>query len=89
SASTTTQSRIDNYVKLKPQNYAGNDDFEDFLIQFEITFEINGWDYKAKSLYLANNLTRAAPALLNELSAEQRRDYKSLVKKTDRREEWF
>ncbi|MEW8547671.1 MAG: hypothetical protein AB2693_29535 [Candidatus Thiodiazotropha sp.] len=34
SASTTTQSRVDNYVKLKPKNYAGNDDFEDFLMQF-------------------------------------------------------
>ncbi|MEW8544925.1 MAG: hypothetical protein AB2693_15470, partial [Candidatus Thiodiazotropha sp.] len=85
SASTTTQSRVDNYVKLKPQNYAGNDDFEDFLTQFEITSEINGWDYKAKSLYLANSLTGTARALLNELSAEQRRDYKSLVKKLTER----
>lgn len=81
SASTTTQSRVDNYVKLKPQTYTGHDDFEDFLTQFEITSEINGWDYKAKSLYLANSLTGTARALLNELSAEQRRDYKSLVQK--------
>ena len=81
SASTTAQSRVDNYVKLKPQTYTGNDDFEDFLTQFEITSEINGWDYKAKSLYLANSLTGTARALLNELSAEQRRDYKSLVQK--------
>lgn len=81
SVSTTAQSRVDNYVKLKPQTYTGNDDFEDFLTQFEITSEINGWDYKAKSLYLANSLTGTARALLNELSAEQRRDYKSLVQK--------
>lgn len=80
SVSTTAQSRVDNYVKLKPQTYTGNDDFEDFLTQFEITSEINGWDYKAKSLYLANSLTGTARALLNELSAEQRRDYKSCSK---------
>lgn len=85
SASTTSQTRVDHYVKLKPQSYTGNDDFEDFLTQFEITSEINGWDYKAKSLYLANSLTGSARALLNELSSEQRRDYRSLVQKLTER----
>ena len=53
------------------------------MTQFEITSEINV--YKAKSLYLANSLTGAARALLNELDAEQRRDYKSLVQKLTER----
>ena len=52
-----------------------------FLTQFEITLEINGWNYKVKSLYLANSLIRTARALLNEFSAEQWRDYKSIVQK--------
>ena len=75
--------RGDNYVKLKPQSYSGveNDDFEDWLAQFEITAEINGWDYRAKSLYLANSLVGEARSLLNELTDTQRRDYRSLVQK--------
>lgn len=81
SINSTMASRGDNYVKLKPQNYSGVDDFEDFLAQFEITAEINAWDYRAKSLYLANSLTGDARSLLNELTNEQRRDYKSLVEK--------
>lgn len=75
------QSKGDNFIKLKPQTYSGTDDFEDFLTQFDITSEINGWDYKAKSLYLANSLTGAARSLLNELTDDLRRDYKSLVQK--------
>ena len=69
--STNQHTRADNFIKLKPQNFTGSDDdFEDFLTQFEITSEINGWDYKSKSLYLANYLTGVARALLNELTAE-------------------
>lgn len=79
--SLPSANRGDNSVKLKPQSYAGTDDFEDFLAQFNITAEINGWNYKAKSLYLANSLTGAARSLLSELTDEQRRDYKSLVQK--------
>ena len=29
--------------KLKPQNFSGATDFDEFLSQFEITCEINGW----------------------------------------------
>ena len=86
SDSNTQQTRTDNYVKLKPQNFTGSDDeFEDFLTQLEITSEINGWDYISKSLYLTNSLTGAGRALLNELTAEQRRDYQSLVQKLTER----
>ena len=84
--SASQHTRADNFIKLKPQNFTGSDDdFEDFLTQFEITSEINGWDYKSKSLYLANCLTGVARALLNELTAEQRRDYDSLVQKLTER----
>lgn len=81
SSNLTLGSKGDNHIKLKPQTFSGTDDFEDFLAQFEITAEINGWDYRAKSLYLANSLTGTARSLLNEVTAEQRRDYKSLVQK--------
>ena len=77
--SNISKSKGDNYVKLKPENFSGNDDFEDFRAQFEITSKINGWDYRAKSLYLTNCLTGANRSLLNELTAEHCRDYQSLV----------
>lgn len=84
-SASTSQSRADNYLKLKPQHFSGTDDFEDFLTQFEITSELNAWNYRAKSLHLANCLTGAARALLNELTADQRRDYKNLVQKLTER----
>ena len=85
-STSTSNTGAENSIKLKPQNFAGtNDDFEDFLTQFEITAEINGWSYRSKSLYLANCLTGAARALLNELSETQRRDFRCLVQKLKER----
>ena len=84
-SASMSNTRAENSVKLKPQNFAGtNDDFEDFLTQFEITAEINGWSYRSKSLYLANCLTGAARALLTELNEIQRRDFRCLVQKQSR-----
>ena len=73
-SNTFVRAKGDSGVKLKPQKYSGTDVFEDFLAQFEITAEINGWDYKTKSLCLANSLTGSARSMLNELTAEQMRD---------------
>ena len=77
-----TQSRENNNCfKMKPQNYDGGSDFEEFLCQFEITCEINAWKYKEKSLYLANCLTGVARSLLNNLDSDGRRDYDTLIEK--------
>lgn len=67
--------------KLKPQCFSGETDFDDFLSQFEITCEINGWQYREKSLYLANCLTGEARSLLSELDYDGRRDFDTLVEK--------
>ena len=40
------------------------------ISQYEIVCELNGWQYKEKSLYLANCLTVDARSLLNELDYE-------------------
>lgn len=66
---------------MKPQTYSGEDDFEDFLTQFEITSEINKWSYNEKSLYLANSLTGGARSLLTEMNERERRDFSGLVEK--------
>ncbi|MES9904882.1 MAG: hypothetical protein ABW168_19680 [Sedimenticola sp.] len=76
------QYRGDNsLIKMKPQQFHGTEDLVDFLTQFDITTEINGWNYEAKSLYLAHSLTGGARSLLNELSPWERRDFGSLVEK--------
>ena len=78
----SAHSKKDNYqFKMKPQNFSGATDFDEFLSQFEITCEINGWQYREKSLYLANCLTGDACSLLSELDPEGRRDYDTLVEK--------
>ena len=68
-----------NSVKLKPQNYDGTEDLDDYLSQFEILADLNCWNYETKSLYLAGSLKGDARTLLTELSSLQRRDYDSLV----------
>lgn len=76
----SSQSKGDNSnFKMKPQIFSGSSDFDEFLSQFEITCEINNWQYKEKSLYLANCLSGEARSLLNELDYDGRRDYKILV----------
>ncbi|MCG7878412.1 MAG: hypothetical protein N0C90_19075 [Candidatus Thiodiazotropha endolucinida] len=73
--------RGNHLFKMKPQNFDGKSDFDEFLCQFEINCEINAWGYKEKSLYLANCLTGDARSLLNELGPEGRRDYNTLIDK--------
>ena len=67
--------------RMKPQQFCGTTDFDEFLSQFEITCEINAWQYRQKSLYLANCLTGDARSILSELDHDVRRDYNTLVEK--------
>ncbi|XP_060600413.1 uncharacterized protein LOC132753887 [Ruditapes philippinarum] len=68
-------------LKMKPKPYNGEEDLQDFLTQFEITAEINGWGYSQKSLYLASSLTGGARSLLSEMNERERRDFNSLEEK--------
>ena len=81
-----TQSKgSNNHFKMRPRNFDGGSDFDQFLCQFEFTCEINSWKYKEKSLYLANCLTGEARSLLNELDPDDRRDYDTLIEKLKNR----
>ncbi|VDI74065.1 Hypothetical predicted protein [Mytilus galloprovincialis] len=80
-----THSPKSSNVTMKPQLYEGDEDLIEYLAQFEILAEINGWNYATKSLYLAGSLKGGARALLNELDKESRKDYNSLVKVLDNR----
>lgn len=80
--SDSSPSKGDNsHFKMKPQTFNGASDFEEFLSQYEITCEINGWQYREKSLYLANCLTGDARSVLSELDHDGKRDYNTLVEK--------
>ncbi|CAC5373010.1 unnamed protein product [Mytilus coruscus] len=80
-----THSPTSSNVTTKPQLYEGDEDLNEYLAQFEILADINGWNYATKSLYLAGSLKGGARALLNELDKESRKDYNSLVKVLDNR----
>jgi hypothetical protein len=45
------------FSKIKPQIYDGKDDFDEYLAQFQIMAELNGWNYNTKSLALASSLS--------------------------------
>ncbi|CAC5381912.1 unnamed protein product [Mytilus coruscus] len=66
-------------VNMKPQPYDGTDDIEEYLSQFQILAEVNGWDYNTMSLCLASSLKGGARAVLNELNEFKRRDFDNLV----------
>lgn len=66
-------------LKIKPQIYDGTDDFEEYLAQFQIMAELNGWNYNVKSLALASSLSGRARTLLAELDENKCRDFNALV----------
>lgn len=66
-------------IKMKPQTYDGSDDLDEYLTQFNLVAELNGWDYETKSLFLASSMVGGTRALLCELEPRQRKDYISIV----------
>ena len=67
--------------RIKPQHFDGSTVFDEFQSQFEITSEINGWQYRENSLYLASCLTGDAQSLLSDLDRGGQRDYNTLTEK--------
>ena len=63
----------------KSANYDGTSSFQDYLVQFEMTSELNRWDDTVKAMELATSLRGAAQSILSDLRPEQRRSYDHLV----------
>ena len=63
----------------KPANYDGTSSLQDYLVQFEMTSELNRWDDTVKAMELATSLRGAAQSILSDLRPEQRRSYEYLV----------
>lgn len=72
-------------TNTKPQLFDGNEELEEYLAQFQIISEINGWDYTTKYLHLAGCLKGPARSILSELNQTERRDYNSLVRSLNTR----
>ena len=71
---------IHSNTKVKPQLYDGLTDIDEYLTQFNIVTEINGWNSQVKVLHLASSLTGSTRSLHSELDVAHRRDYSHLVK---------
>ncbi|MCG8031204.1 MAG: hypothetical protein JAZ03_03345 [Candidatus Thiodiazotropha taylori] len=66
-------------TKVKPQLYDGSTDLDEYLTQFNIIAEINGWNNDAKALYLASSLSGSARSLLSEIDSDNRRSFSKLL----------
>ena len=53
---------------------------DEYLAQFQIMAELNGWNYNTQYLALANSLSGRARAILAELDDNKCRDFNNLVK---------
>ena len=60
-------------------DYDGRSSFHDFLVQFELIAEMNGWDSVSMASELAASLRGPAVTILSDLQPSERRDYKELV----------
>lgn len=71
--------------RAKPRVFDGNENFDDYLSQFEIVADLNYWDYRTKCRQLAGHLAKNACGMLEKLGPAQRRDYDTLVAAVKRR----
>ena len=63
----------------KPANYDGTSSFQDYLVQFNMTGDLNCWDERTKAMELATSLRGAAQTVLSDLRPEQRTDFNQLI----------
>lgn len=63
---------------VQPAAYDGSDPWDDYKVQFELVAEINGWDSRQKSMFLASSLRGPAQGVLADLESEKRRSYEEL-----------
>ena len=72
-------------IKMKPPIYDGTTSWDDYLVQFELIAQLNGWTPRTWASYLAASLCGAAQAVLGDLDAPRRQDYGTLVASLNQR----
>ena len=65
--------------RTKAPLYDGTSSWTDYLVQFELVAELNGWDDGLMAMHLATSLRGVAQSVLGDLDEYGRRDYRSLV----------
>ena len=63
---------------ITPSPYDGKTSWDDYEVQFELIKELNGWNTCTMAIYLAASLSGCAQAVLTDLDASSRRNYKAL-----------
>ena len=63
---------------ITPAPYDGKTSWDDYQVQFELIAELNGWNTSTMAIYLAASLSGCAQAVLTDLDASSRRNYKAL-----------
>ena len=63
---------------IMPSSYDGKTSWDDYQLQFELIAESNGWNVFTMAIYLATSLSGCAQAVLTDLNANLRRNYKAL-----------
>lgn len=66
-------------MRTKAPLYDGTSSWTDYLVQFELVAELNGWDQGSMAMHLATSLRGAAQSVLGDLDNYGRRDYRTLV----------
>ena len=67
----------ESYIKVAV--YDGKTSWKDYLVQFELAAQANGWNNATRAIRLACNLRGSAQALLSDLTPEIRQNYDQLV----------
>ena len=63
----------------KAAEYDGRGCWSDYLTQFEMVADLNGWNDEVKAMELATSLRGNAQSVLTDLSVTDRRNFGSLV----------
>lgn len=67
------------FQRVPTPSFDGSTPWKDFLVQFELIAELNGWDERCRSLQLAASLRGPAQAVLADLEPRRRRSFHLLV----------
>lgn len=82
--SVSSHSRRRNQT-MKPPSYDGSTAWSDFLIQYEMACEFNGWSEAEKLLGLGCTLKGTAQEVLGELDTRDRQNYSTLIQALNER----
>ena len=63
---------------LRPPAYDGKSSFSDFVVQFELIFQLSGWSFSTMALELVSCLRGTAVSVLSELEYHEITHYPSL-----------